>query len=126
MVAGRIRYGDDRFEEMVGKMDDTTDTATYTRTSASSQRATSRPPARGDRIPLSSFLAVQDLSVASDIFILSCHNSNDANAASIKPPGQIVRPPLLRPSERTNERANSGSDVADYDGERDSARVNAV
>lgn len=33
----------------------------------------------GDHIPLSSFLAVQDLStVATDIFILSCHNSNDA------------------------------------------------
>lgn len=36
--------------------------------------------------------------LANDIFILSCHNSNDATrAASIKPPGQIVRPPLLRP-----------------------------
>lgn len=60
----------------------------------------------GDRIPLSSFLAVQDLStVATDIFILSCHNSNDVqrNAASIKPPGQIIRPFGAR-----------DSDVADY------------
>lgn len=65
----------------------------------------------GDRIPLSSFLAVQDLSaVATDIFILSCHNSNDAqrNAASIKPPGQIVRPMRAVPTWPIAVRATSG------------------
>jgi len=52
----------------------------------------------GDHIPLSSFLAVQDLST--DIFILSRHNSNDAqrNAASIKPPGQIGRSARAAPT----------------------------
>jgi len=55
----------------------------------------------GDHIPLSSFLAVQDLyTVVTDIFILSRHNSSDAqrNAASIKPPGQIGRSARAAPT----------------------------